>query len=85
MIVAQLVVAHGGEVWSIYNEHLDLRCLGEMRISRASNVEPTEHAQWTADVSPQGGPMLGPFDSRAEALSAEVDWLNQNWLVRHDE
>ena len=28
-----------------------------------------------ADMAPSGGPVLGPFPSRAEALAAEAAWL----------
>lgn len=30
---------------------------------------------WWADMIPVGGPVLGPFNSRDEALEAEVGWL----------
>lgn len=30
---------------------------------------------WWADMLLVGGPVLGPFNSRAEALEAEVKWL----------
>lgn len=33
---------------------------------------------WTADLSPVGGPKLGLFQTRTEALQAEFDWLEQN-------
>lgn len=53
---------------------------GRVAIRRVSHVEPTADHQWTADLSPVGGPVLGPFLTRAEALSAEVAWLNANIL-----
>lgn len=51
---------------------------GSVAISRASHVEPTEDGRWTADMGPSGGPVLGPFDTRQDALDAEVDWLREN-------
>lgn len=56
----------------------ELLSLGNATINRASHVEPTVDretgvCQWTADLAPIGGPVLGPFDSRAEALAAEID------------
>lgn len=51
---------------------------GTATIARASHVEPNDDAQWTADMSPVGGPVLGPFRLRQEALDAERDWLSQN-------
>lgn len=35
---------------------------------------------WIADLSPVNGPSFGPFRVRAEAIAAEVDWLERNWL-----
>ena len=52
--------------------------LGSTVIKRASHVEPHnggDRDQWTADMAPIGGPVLGPFDSKGEALQAEVHWL----------
>ena len=45
---------------------------GRLTIARGSHVEPTEAGDWTADLSPVGGPLLG--------LSAEREWLELNWL-----
>lgn len=52
---------------------------GDAVISRASHVEPTGNGtQWHADMSPVGGPTLGPFERRCDALAAEVQYLLQN-------
>jgi hypothetical protein len=48
--------------------------LGDASIRRASYVEP-KGTEWYADLSPVGGPLLGPFDFRSEALDAEAAWL----------
>ena len=71
----QLIIKSSGRIQCIYDESLDLSRLGRLRIQRASHVEPTEDGQWTADLSPVGGPCLGPFAARSEALAAEVRWL----------
>ena len=42
---------------------------------------PTPDGRWTADMTPVGGPVLGPFDRRSEALEAEHAWLEAHWLV----
>lgn len=34
--------------------------------------------KWWADMQPVGGPVLGPFDTRDEALEKEVEWLQKN-------
>jgi hypothetical protein len=71
----ELVVDAGGAVKCIYDETLDLRALGRLRISRASHVEPDSDGNWWADMGPSGGPVLGPFGTRGEALQAERGWL----------
>jgi hypothetical protein len=64
-----------GEVQSIYNEELELEELGTSTIKRASHVEPCEGG-WTADLSPIGGPILGPFKKRSIALQEEHKYIN---------
>ena len=76
----QLVINPGGAVRCVYSEEIDLTALGSPIITRASHVEPDQQGHWSADLSPVGGPLLGPFPSRSEALTAERDWLEQNWL-----
>jgi hypothetical protein len=71
----ELVVGAGGDIRCIYDEALDLREIGQLQITRASHVEPDQDGNWWADMGPSGGPMLGPFDSRSEALVAERGWL----------
>ena len=71
----ELVVGAGGEVRCIYDEALDLREIGKLQITRASHVEPDADDYWWADMGPVGGPVLGPYGSRSEALDAEREWL----------
>ena len=78
----QLIVDPLGTVRAVYAEHLDLTAIGQPRIIRASHVEPTAAGQWTADLSPVGGPLLGPFPLRSQALDAEINWLHLNWPIR---
>jgi len=73
----ELVVDAGGDVRCIYDEALDLREFGKVRITRASHVEPDAEGCWWADMGPSGGPMLGPYGSRSEALGAERGWLTK--------
>ncbi len=74
-----LVVEPGGRVRYVYDERLDLAALGKPVITRASHVEPDAHGRWSADLSPVGGPVLGHFTRRSEALAAEQAWL-ETWL-----
>ena len=76
-----LIVEPNGMVRGIYGEEIGLDALGPPRISRASHVEPDENGHWLADLSPVGGPVLGPFERRSEALAVEVAWLEANWLT----
>jgi hypothetical protein len=71
----ELVVDAGGDVRCVYGEELDLRELGKLQITRASHVEPDRDGFWWADMGPSGGPVLGPYGSRSEALGAEREWL----------
>jgi hypothetical protein len=68
-----------GRMRFIYSdEHKDLADIGKMNLKRVSHVEPDENNQWVADLAPVGGPKLGPFTLRKDALQAEVDWLNEH-------
>jgi len=71
----ELVVGVDGVARCIYDEALDLREIGKLQITRASHVEPDRDGFWWADMGPSGGPVLGPFRSRTEALAAERGWL----------
>jgi hypothetical protein len=79
-----LIVAPGGSVRAIYSEEIDLSSLGRPEVSRASHVEPDARGVWTADLSPVGGPLLGPFARRSEALASELAWLRACWLTPPD-
>ncbi|QDV37536.1 hypothetical protein [Tautonia plasticadhaerens] len=75
-----LIIERDGSVRGIYGEEIALDALGQPKITRASHVEPDDQGRWLADLSPVGGPVLGPFDGRSEALEAEVAWLEEHWL-----
>ena len=78
----ELVVGREGGVRCIYDEALDLREIGTLKITRASHVEPDAAGYWWADMGPSGGPVLGPYGSRSEALRAERGWLNDCGTLR---
>ena len=42
-------------------------------------LKPELHNSWFADLSPVGGPTLGPFDTHAAAIAAEIEWLTKNY------
>ena len=72
-----LIVGLDGAVSCIYDELLDLHQIGTLSITRASHVEPDAGGDWWADMGPSGGPVLGPYGSRSEALVAERGWLSR--------
>jgi hypothetical protein len=78
----ELVIGPTGQVRCLYQETIDLSCLGPLEITRASHVEPDQQGTWWADLSPLNGPKLGPFHRRSEALEAEVACLGVNCLLR---
>jgi hypothetical protein len=70
-----ITIRPGGRLEFIYADELaPLLALGAASIARASHVEPAPGG-WTADMTPSGGPVLGPFPLRQTALDAEVAWL----------
>jgi len=75
----ELSVAPSGTVRCLYGEEIDLAHLGKCSMKRASHVEPAGSV-WFADLSPIGGPTLGPFGKRSLALTAEVEWIVDNVL-----
>jgi hypothetical protein len=76
-----LLIDPQGSVRCVYAESIDLSRLGVLSIRRASHVEPDQEGRWWSDLSPVGGPALGPFDRRGAALAAEQQWLESNWLA----
>ncbi len=76
----QMIFETTGVVRCLYEETVDLSTLGRLEIRRGSHVEPTSDGRWTADLGPVSGPVLGPFCRRTEALLAEREWLEKNWL-----
>jgi hypothetical protein len=77
----KLVFEPSGLVRTVYAETLELSELGTVSIQRGSHVEPNEEGSWIVDLSPVGGPRLGPFRLRSKALAAEVTWLEEHWLA----
>lgn len=79
-LAMQLVITPAGSLRCVYGELVDLAAFGALEIRRASHVEPDDAGGWMADLAPVGGPKLGPFSSRSQALAAEAQWLEAHWL-----
>lgn len=77
-------IAPDGRVHLIYGDDLPLpeleANLGPATITRASEVEPAPGGGWQADMARSGGPLLPPTLTRAEAVAAEVRWLQTEVL-----
>jgi hypothetical protein len=77
----RLVVGPDGNTQAIAPNDLSLgNCFGPCEVRRASHVEAVKQEEeyfWTVDLSPVGGPILGPFVTRTEALEEETEWLEQ--------
>ena len=73
----KVYISREGNCHSIYDEQLDVRFLGCSLITRVSHVEPTSRGDWEADLGPIGGPRLGPFPRRGQAIKAEIVWLTK--------
>lgn len=72
----EIIIAPGGRIRCLYKDELaGLLTEGRATVRRASHVEPAAPGGWTADMGPVGGPVLGPYRLRSEALAAEVKWL----------
>ena len=82
--VLRLLLNSKGEIHFIYDDALaPLIEAGEAQVTRASNVEPNPDGQgWIADI--KGGPRLGPFRLREEALKAEVSYLEEKLFHRKE-
>lgn len=81
----QLYVRPNGAAQCLYDEKIELHALGALDIRRASHVEPDtkNNGFWYVDLSPVGGPVMTGFKTRADALSAEADWLNEKMRSEH--
>jgi len=77
-VALELVIQPAGTIRCLYSEELNLQQLGQLSIQRGSHVEPTANGQWTVDLSPVKGPLLGPFAQRSAALRAEQFWLEEH-------
>lgn len=74
------LVMENGTMRFVYDDDLAalIRPLGA-RVERASHVEfDNTLGGWTADMSPSGGGVLGPFRSRQDGLDAERAWLREH-------
>jgi hypothetical protein len=82
--VVKITFEVDGRIKFIYDDSLAeiAQEVGELTIKRASHVEPVFGEGWEADMSPVGGPVLGPFFTRGAALEAEREWLVVSGIPR---
>lgn len=81
----QIYFRPNGDAQCVYDEKIDLTQLGQVDIKRASHVEPDPDSpgRWYIDLTPVSGPKIAGFATRAEALAAEVAWLEYQMRHRH--
>jgi hypothetical protein len=72
----RLLIDPQGVIQTVYGEEIDLGALGQLTIRRASHVEPDDTGRWWVDFSPIGGPRLGPYNTRSQALKAEQEHVD---------
>ena len=78
-----LLIDKDGQLIFLYDDELAVALseLGVPVTRRASHVEPDpDHpGMWLADMTPatETTTMLGPFDTRRQALQAEVEYLKK--------
>jgi hypothetical protein len=77
--MSEITFLVGSTIEAIYSDEAAdvLEELGNVSIRRVSHVEP-EHGNWFADMGPIGGPKLGPYSRRSDAIDAEIAWLKEN-------
>ncbi len=80
------LVVKAGRIKAIYDDALTALFDGaEVKVERASHVEPQFGLRsfvngWYADMRPVDGPVMVGFNTRQEALDAEVRYINQHVL-----
>lgn len=79
----ELLIDPSGQIAFIHDDDVAIALaeLGILVTKRASHVEPdSDHpGKWMADMTPSTGTkvVLGPFDTRREALQAEIEYLRK--------
>lgn len=96
---AELFIDEDGQISCVYQDSLGtaLKEIGSVLNKRACFVEPffADPSKWAVDVTPIlnvhsprsgsyiGSGLIGVFDTRAEALVVEAEWLNRYLTTRH--
>jgi hypothetical protein len=80
-MIAIVIDKSTGNARAIYSDDAAglYRQIGTTETRRASHVEP-DGDQWAANMAPVAGPVLIGYQSRAEALAAEVQYLIEHGL-----
>jgi len=73
-------IDRNGGIRAIYSDGFNWQALGKPLIQRASQVEPDHLGLWWADLAVSGGPRIGPFARRTDAIAAELIWLEKHRL-----
>jgi len=68
-------ISPDGTLTYLYTEDVDLYHMGEVTVSRLSNIEPVG-LEW--EVIMRDGTNLGRYPKRSQALKAEVEYLEKH-------
>ena len=81
----KITVEVDGRIKFIYDDSVAevMQEVGPLEVKRASHVEfDNSNGFWWADMSPVGGPKMGPFIGRNTALAMEREWLEERGIPR---
>lgn len=87
MEVSVFILSDGTVNFLYYDELKPLLAIGDVDVARASHVDPEktlDGLKWFANLAPVNGPKLGPYETRTEAITGEIDWLTENYLNKQE-
>ncbi len=80
MTTQDIIIDENMNVFAVYNDDIlgILKSIGDLKIERASHVEPTENCEWEVNFEPFiGKKKIGPFKTRQKALDEEVNIIKE--------
>ena len=73
----QILIKKNGDLQCLYTDNVDLRKLGKLEVTRASNVEfDSTNGTWSVRLVETGKIIGSGFIKRKDAINYEIDYLN---------
>ena len=73
----QILIKKNGDSQCLYTDNIDLRKLGELTVTRASNVEfDATNRTWSVRLVETGKIIGDGFIKRKDAIDFEIEYLN---------